>query len=97
MKLKKFKYLLAVSSAALAIAPIASIAINSNNTIAKTNIANNNAAESGTTNYAQTPNRPTNVDLSTLSPQTNDLYNVYNYKLGYVVKDVAKTTISFYD
>ena len=100
MKLKKFKYLLSIGATALAIAPIASLTINAtNNAVVKTNVVNN--AEEGGGESTTTPSipltAPTTVDATTLSPAGNDLYNDYNYESGYVVKDVATGTISFYN
>ena len=101
MKLKKFKYLLSIGATALAIAPIASLAINVNsNAIVKTNVKNNEDTQEETTDSSSTlitPDQPTSVDPATLSPAGNDLYNDYNYESGYVVKDVANATISFYN
>ncbi|MCF0218139.1 MAG: hypothetical protein HUJ42_03820, partial [Malacoplasma sp.] len=104
MKLKKFKYLLSIGASALAIAPIASLAINANNNaIVKTNVVNNaDDAQQGTTDSSSTlitPVQPQDgsVDVSTLSPVPNDLYNDYNFASGYVIKDVANNKISFYN
>ncbi|MCF0217950.1 MAG: hypothetical protein HUJ42_02790, partial [Malacoplasma sp.] len=109
MKLKKFKYLLSIGASALAIAPIASLAINpTNNAIVKTNVKNNAEGDSGEQSTGETadssstlitPVQPADgsIKADTLSPAPNDLYNEYNFESGYVIKDVASGTISFYN
>ena len=103
MKLKKFKYLLSIGATALAIAPIASLTINANsNVIVKTNVKNNEGEvvstdPTTTSTPTITPETPTTVDATALSPAGNDLYNDYNYESGYVVKSVENHTITFYN
>ena len=101
MKLKKFKYLLSIGATALAIAPIASLAINAtNNAIVKTNVVNTAESSTGSETDAtsalivptEIKTGDANLDPATLSPAPNDLYNDYNYESGYVVKSGINTS-----
>ncbi|MCF0217948.1 MAG: hypothetical protein HUJ42_02780 [Malacoplasma sp.] len=97
MKIRKYKWLLSLTTIAAVLTPIAIFnGSNQNNTgvISKLNAVNNAESE-----IATTPAIPESVPIAQinhLAPNADDLYNEYAYDSGYVIKDETNHMIYFY-
>ena len=105
MKIRKYKWLLSLTTIAAVLTPVAIFNGNNNNntngySIEKQRVKNNadtDSQESGeSTSTLQIPESVSMADISHLAPNADDLYNEYAYDSGYVIKDETNHMIYFY-
>ena len=104
MKIRKYKWLLSLTTIAAVLTPVAIFNGNNNTngySIEKQSVKNNadtDSQENGeSTSTLQIPESVSMADISHLAPNADDLYNEYAYDSGYVIKDETSHTIYFYN
>ena len=93
MKIRKYKWLLSLTTIAAVLTPVAIFNGNNNTngySIEKQSVKNNAAASTF-------PSTLTESEVYALAPDPEDLYNEYAFASGYVIKDETSHIIYFYN
>ena len=96
MKLRKYKWLLSLTTIAAVLTPVAILNSNNNTNgyqISKQSVKNNADTES----TSSIPKTLTESEVNALAPDPEDLYNEYAFASGYVIKDETSRIIYFYN